>query len=64
MTIQLKEINLKVLVKEGRYQEKGKQYQQLDVREAKQFWSKIWQTREHNKKAEWISIMVKEFEAY
>ena len=35
---------------------------QLDVRKAEQFWSKIWQRREHNKKAEWISNMAKELE--
>ena len=28
-----------------------KTYQQPDAREAKQFWSKIWQPTEHNEKA-------------
>ncbi len=27
-------------------------YQQPDARETEQFWSKIWQPRKHNKKAE------------
>ena len=80
ITIQLEEINQKVLVKEGRlkrYRQRVKQYgqnrkfknnkkkfyqqvarddmktyQQLDAREAEQFWSKIWQLREHNKKSQ------------
>ena len=37
-----------------------KTYQQLDPRENEQFWTKIWQPKEHNKKAEWISNMTKE----
>ena len=48
------------------YQQVGgddtKTYQQPDAREAEQFLSKIWQPGEHNKKAEWISNMVKELE--
>ena len=28
-------------------------YQQMDAKEAKQFWSKIWEHKEHNKKAKW-----------
>ena len=36
-----------------------KTYQQPDAREAEQFWSKIWQPREHNEKAEWIKQHVK-----
>ena len=36
-----------------------KAYQQLDDKETKQFWSKIWERREHNRKAEWISNMEK-----
>ena len=36
-----------------------KTYQQLDAREAEQFWGKIWQPREHNEKAEWISNLGK-----
>ena len=79
ITIQLEEINQKVLAKEGRlkrYQHRAKQYrqnrtfqinerkfyqlvggdstntsQQPDARETEQFWSKIWQLREHNKKS-------------
>ena len=31
-------------------------YQQPDVKETKQFGSKIWEQREHNKKSEWINI--------
>ena len=59
-----------------RYREKAKQcrqnrtfqnnerkfYQQPDAKEAKRFWSKIWQPRELNKKAEWISNMSKDLE--
>ena len=36
-----------------------KTYQEQDARETEQFWSKIWQPREHNKKAEWISNKAK-----
>ena len=32
-------------------------YQQPDARETEKFWGKIWQPREHNKKAEWIRNM-------
>ena len=39
-----------------------KTYQQPDTKEAKQFWRKIWQPREDNKKAEWISNIGKESE--
>ena len=39
-----------------------KTYQQLDARETGQFLTKLWQTREHNKIAEWINNMTKEFE--
>ena len=42
------------------YQQVGgndtKTYQQPDARETEQFWSKIWQPREHNKKAEWKTL--------
>ena len=37
-----------------------KTYQQPDVKEAKEFWSKIWEGREHNRKAGWINNMEKE----
>ena len=36
--------------------------QQPDDKETKQFWGKIWQRREHNRKTEWISNMGKELE--
>ena len=36
-----------------------KSYQQPNDKETKQFWSKIWQRREHNRKTEWISNMGK-----
>ena len=85
ITIQLEEINQKVLAKEGRlkryrqrvkqnkqnserkfYQQMGgddtKTYQPLDASETEQCWTKIWQTREHYKKAEWISNITKELE--
>ena len=39
-----------------------KTYQQLDTREAKQFWGKIWQPREYNEKAERINNMGKELQ--
>ena len=46
------------------YQQVGgddtKTCQQPDARETEQFWTKIWQPREYNKKAEWISNMSKE----
>ena len=35
-------------------------YQQTDASDAEQFLSKIWEPREHNNKAEWISSMVKQ----
>ena len=35
---------------------------QLDAKEIKQFWSKIWEQKEHNKKAEWINNMKKELQ--
>ena len=39
-----------------------KTYHQPDARETEQIWTKIWQRREHNKKAKWISNMKKELE--
>ena len=40
--------------------DRTKTYQQLDDKETIQFWSKIWQRREHNRKPEWISNIGKE----
>ena len=88
--LQLKEINQKVLVKEGRlkryrqrvkqykqnrtfqnnerkfYQQLGghdtKTYQQRDPKETEHFWTKIWQPKKHNEKAEWINNMTTELE--
>ena len=37
-------------------------YQQLDDQETKEFWSKIGEQREHNRKANWISNLEKELE--
>ena len=34
--------------------------QQADAKEAKQFWSKIWEQKEHNGNADWINSMKKE----
>ena len=39
-----------------------KTYQLPDARETKQFWTKIWQPREHNEKVKWINNMTKELE--
>ena len=39
-----------------------KTYQQLDARETEQFWTEIWQPRDHNEKAEWIKNMTRELE--
>ena len=39
-----------------------RKHQQPDARETEQFWSKLWQPREHNKKAEWINNIAKELE--
>ena len=41
-----------------------KTYKQPDAREAEQFWSKIGQPREHNKKAEWIRNKVKKLKGH
>ena len=35
---------------------------QTNATEAKQFWSKIWEQKEYNRKAEWINHMDKELE--
>ena len=37
-----------------------KTYQQPDAKETEQFWTKIWQPKKHNEKAEWINDMTKE----
>ena len=90
ITVQLEEINQKVLAKEGRlnrYRLRVKQYKQKrtfqnnerkfyhklgghdiktyvqpDARETEQFWTKIWQPKMHNEKAEWINDMTRELE--
>ena len=90
ITVQLEEINQKVLAKEvrlKRYQQRVKQYrqnrtfqnnerkfyqqlgghdiktyQQPDAKETEQFWTKIWQPKKHNEKAEWINDMTRERE--
>ena len=36
--------------------------QQLDAKEAKQFWGKIWGRKEYNRKAEWMNNMKKELQ--
>ena len=88
ITVQLEEINQKVLAKEERlkrypkrvkqykqnrtfqnnerkfYQQLGrhdtKAYQQADAKETERFWTKIWQPKKHNEKAEWINNMTRE----
>ena len=90
ITIQLEEINQKVLAKEGRlkryrqrvkqyrqnrtfqingrkfYQQLGgdynKTYQQLDAKETQRLWTKIWQPKTYNEKAEGINNMTRELE--
>ena len=48
------------------YQQVGgecsKTYQEPGAKEAKQFWSKIWGQKEHNRKANWINNMKKELQ--
>ena len=48
------------------YQQLGgddnKTYQQLNAKETERFWTKIWQPKQHNEKAEWISHITKELE--
>ena len=48
------------------YQQLGghdtKTYQQPDAKETEQFWTKIWQPKKHNEKAEWINDMTRELE--
>ena len=42
------------------YRQVGGECQQLDGNEAKQFWSKIWERTEHNRKTECINNLEKE----
>ena len=42
--------------------EGDKAYQQLDPKETQQFWTKIWQPKKHNEKAEWINHITRELE--
>ena len=48
------------------YQQLGrhdtKTYQQTDARETERIWTKIWQPKKHNEKAEWINDMTRELE--
>ena len=39
-----------------------KTYQQPDAKETEQFWTKIWQPKKHNGKAEWINDITRELE--
>ena len=39
-----------------------KTYQQLDAKETKQFWTKIWHPKKYNEKAKWINDMTRELE--
>ena len=36
--------------------------QQPDAKETEQFWTKIWQPKKHNEKAEWTNDMTRELE--
>ena len=36
----------------------------LDAMEAKRFWSKIWEQKEHNKNTEWKNNVEKEFHGH
>ena len=48
------------------YQQLGehdiKTYQQPDAKETERFWTKIWQPKKYNEKAEWINNMTRELE--
>ena len=48
------------------YQQVGgddnKTYQQPDAKETKRFWTKIWQPKQHNEKAEWINHITRELD--
>ena len=55
-----KKISTKNTVKTGYFKTTKKFYQQIggeckDDKETKQFLSKMWQSRKHNRKAEWIN---------
>ena len=39
-----------------------KTYQQQDIKETEQFWTKIWQPKKHRKNTEWINIITRELE--
>ena len=39
-----------------------KTYQQPDAKETEQFWTKIWQPKKQNEKAEWINNIITELE--
>ena len=48
------------------YQQLGgdddKTYQLPDAKETERFWTKIWQPKQHNEKAEWINHITRELE--
>ena len=48
------------------YQQLGgddnKTYQQSNAKETERFWTKIWQRKQHNEKAEWINHITRELE--
>ena len=39
-----------------------KTYQQPDAKETERFWTKIWQSKKHNEKAEWINNITRGLE--
>ena len=40
----------------------NKTYQQPNAKETERFWTKIWQPKQHNEKAEWINNITRELE--
>ena len=40
----------------------NKIYQQPNAKETERFWTKTWQLKQHNEKAEWINHITKELE--
>ncbi len=40
----------------------NKTYQQPDAKETERFWTKIWQPKQQNEKAEWINHITRELE--
>ena len=42
----------------------NKTYQQPDAKETERFWTKIWQPKQHNEKAEWIKHITRELEEH